>query len=181
MPATRVACVPKNFFRLLSPSIRSVAAPRSEPRASASGTRRAGYPIVIIAKRRRNQCRCLRIHPGPHGPSTPWPLFLRFPPKSRTAPTHARHKSCSRKKSPVSPYVTLNSVAPHTVRRPTQDTGEHTYAPCAPPPLKASNCLRFDVSVSPPFSRRLQYSTSTFLMNKPASAQRSQNESRKRR
>ncbi len=34
--------------------------------------------------------------------------FHAKPPKTRTAPTHARHKSCNRKKSTDSPYVTFN-------------------------------------------------------------------------
>ncbi|OWY70418.1 hypothetical protein B7486_16660 [cyanobacterium TDX16] len=38
--------------------------------------------------------------------------FHQKPPKTRSAPTRARHESCKRKKSAVSPYVTFNSVVP---------------------------------------------------------------------
>ena len=42
--------------------------PRSEPRASASGPRKAGYPIAINTNRRRNQCRRRRCHREPLAP-----------------------------------------------------------------------------------------------------------------
>ena len=51
---------------------------------------------------------------SPRSAASPIPTFRRFPqkpPKLRTAPTHARHASCNRKKSRVSPYVTFDHRA----------------------------------------------------------------------
>ncbi len=51
---------------------------------------------------------------GPTAPLGPMPqahaIFTQKPPKTRHAPTHARHKTCKPKKSRVSPYVTLENA-----------------------------------------------------------------------
>ncbi|GMU33865.1 MAG: hypothetical protein AMXMBFR20_17370 [Planctomycetia bacterium] len=44
------------------------------------------------------------------------PRFRQKPPKTRLAPTHARHKSCNRKKSRVSLYVTFDFAALARIR-----------------------------------------------------------------
>ena len=122
LPAKKIACVTICHLRICTTCARP--APRSEPRASASGTRKAGYPIALNANRRRQLCHrpCIFLDPlkCPRDPVPPKlsPIstirlfaFSTFP---DPAPTHARHKSCKRKKSAVSPDVTLEFAARRT-------------------------------------------------------------------
>jgi len=143
-PATALTSVPKNFFRLLSPCNLSSPRPRSEPRASASGTRKAGCPIALIAKRRRNQCRRLYI------PQTLWhvlvpPVSHQKPSQKRAAPTHVRHASCNRPKRSDSPYVTFGFSPP----APGHEAACRLATDHRPGPERADT-----LNVQPPFNAR---------------------------
>ena len=129
MPATRLATEKNRLTHLMSPSILLARRPRSEPRASASGTRKSGYPIPINANRRRNQYRRLCIYPGPFSPLFHLGFFDRRP-RFRTPPG-PRQRSPGWRESPEQgpPARTAKSPSPPRDRRSSNESRRPARTP----------------------------------------------------
>jgi hypothetical protein len=134
--AARFASVRQNFFRLLSPSktrrrVRSEPTPQGVASATLDAMRRSGITAPFSVQsylchrsrdgfrwdgRRRNH----RTNAQPQTSHFDVSIFRRFhpkPPRTRIAPTHARRKSCKRKNSLVSPYVTFTFCTRHATHK----------------------------------------------------------------
>ena len=106
MPATRLASAPKNFFRLLSPSVLQLLRATNEAARRSATVHRPTHasPCVTVfaltVAPSASQAPCL-----PNLDVSTFRLFdfSTFP---RVIPTHARHKICNREIPAVSPYVT---------------------------------------------------------------------------
>ena len=122
MPDTALTSVPKNFFRLLSPSNLRAAAPTIGPnkacahahRCIAQFEPRMGRRVVATGGARRREASraqpVVSIKEGfpPRQGRRNHANAPKKSPKTRTAPTHARHAICNRPKRSDSPYVTFN-------------------------------------------------------------------------
>ena len=135
MPATALASVRPNFFRLLSPGV------LHDLRAS----HKAACRLAMDYPQRCPVSPTLHSPAPPRPPraSSPRPQVLQistfrrfdFSTFSPAIPTHARHKSCKRKKSRVSPYVTFSFAGLTRDQRSGLPFGDGP--PAIPPPARS--------------------------------------------